>query len=107
MSISKTAIRKWLKAATPEQIDQLVKAAKTSREHLRHVAAGRRGISAEFAQTMALASRTLHVRALYLDQREICTTCAKCPIVAHDTVKPAPTKAPAKTPKAKAPAKVK
>ena len=73
-------ILKWLKAATPEQARELAKAADTSVAHLRHVAAGRRGITAEMAQRLAHASKTLHSRALYLDQQLLCEACAKCPI---------------------------
>lgn len=77
----KAVIGKWLRAATPTQARELAKAATTSVPHLRHVAAGRRGVSAEFAQRLAHASRTLHSKALLLDQRLLCEACGVCPIV--------------------------
>jgi|GEM_PF-6274798 len=75
------AIRAWRKKLTPAQSKAIAKAAKTSVVHLNHMAAGRRGATAEMAQRLAAASRTLGTRDLYLDQRDICMTCARCPIV--------------------------
>jgi hypothetical protein len=76
-----TAMRDWLSLATAAQKKQVATIADTSVVHLTHIAAGRRRMSAELAQRLAHASRELHVRALYLDQRELCTACAKCPLV--------------------------
>lgn len=80
MSKSNTVIRKWLRTATPDQARELAKAAGTSVAHLRHVGAGRRGMTADMAQRLAHASKQLHTRALYLDQQALCDACAKCPI---------------------------
>ena len=80
MSKSNTVIRKWLRTATPDQARELAKAAGTSVAHLRHVGAGRRGMTADMAQRLAHGSRQLHTRSLYLDQRSLCEACAKCPI---------------------------
>lgn len=81
MTPPKNAMYKWLQRATPEQAQKVAKAAKTSRAHLRHIATGRRKVSADLAQRLAAASRDLHVRALYLDQRDICKACGICPLV--------------------------
>ena len=81
MTAPKNAIYKWLKLATPAQKKALAKAAKTSVGQLKHLSAGRRGASAELAQRLAAASRTLHIRTLYLDQREVCEACGQCPLV--------------------------
>lgn len=76
-----TAMRDWLHTATPDQAREVAKIADTSVPHLRHIAAGRRQMSAELAQRLAHASRELHVLALRLDQRELCRACAACPLV--------------------------
>ena len=73
-----STIRAWLKAATPDEARLLAKRADTSVPHLRHVAAGRRGISAELAQKLAHASAQ---GDRLLDQRDLCTACARCPLV--------------------------
>ena len=80
MSKSNTVIRKWLRSATPDQARELAKVADTSVAYLRHVAAGRRGMTADMAQRLAHASKQLHTRALYLDQQTLCDACAACPI---------------------------
>jgi plasmid maintenance system antidote protein VapI len=75
-----TIIRDWLQAATPDEARQLAKAAKTSVPHLRHIAKGRRGISADLAQRLAHASGGLPtVLALY--QTQLCDACKRCPLV--------------------------
>lgn len=81
MTAPKNAMFKWLKTATPAQKKALAKAAKSSVGQLKHLASGRRGASAELAQRLAAASRELHIRALYLDQRDICEACGACPLV--------------------------
>lgn len=81
MSTPKNAVRKWLKIATPAQKKALAKAAKTSVGQLKHLSAGRRTASADLAQRLAAASHTLHIRKLYLDQRDICNACGVCPLV--------------------------
>jgi hypothetical protein len=81
MTAPKNAMYRWMKRATPAQKKALAKAAGSSVGQLKHLAAGRRGASAEHAQALAAASRTLHVRALYLDQRDICQACGQCPLV--------------------------
>lgn len=81
MSTPRNAIFKWRKIATPAQKKALAKAAKTSDNQIKHLSAGRRGASADMAQRLAAASRTLGHRKLYLDQREICEACGVCPLV--------------------------
>jgi plasmid maintenance system antidote protein VapI len=80
MGRSTTIIRDWLQAATPIEARQLAKAAKTSVPHLRHIAKGRRGISADLAQRLAHASASLP-RALHLYQTHLCEACGRCPLV--------------------------
>lgn len=75
-----TTMRDWLHMATPDDAREVAKLADTSVPHLRHIAAGRRNMSAELAQKLAHASRELHVLALRLDQRELCKACARCPL---------------------------
>lgn len=81
MTAPKNAIYKWRKIATPAQKKALAKAAKTSDNQIKHLSSGRRGASAEMAQRLAAASRTLGHRNLYLDQRDICGACGVCPLV--------------------------
>lgn len=81
MALSKNVIAKWLRLATPDHARKLAKAADTSVPHLRHIAAGRRSVSAEMAQRLAHASESLHIRSLRLDQRLLCKACGVCPIV--------------------------
>jgi transcriptional regulator with XRE-family HTH domain len=71
-------IANWLAAATPEQARDLAKRAKTSVPHLRHIAHGRRGVSAELAQRLAHASSRAE---LPLDQTDLCDACHKCPLL--------------------------
>ena len=81
MSKPHIVIRKWLRSATPDQARELATAANTSVAYLRHVAAGRRGMTADMAQRLAHGSKQLHTRSLYLDQRELCEACGNCPLV--------------------------
>jgi prophage DNA circulation protein len=81
MTAPKNAIYKWRRIATPAQKQALAKAAGTSDNQIKHLSSGRRGASAEMAQRLAAASRTLGHRALYLDQRDICKACGECPLV--------------------------
>ena len=78
MAKPNTHLRKWLKTVTTLQAMTLAKAAGTSVPHLRHVAAGRRNLSADLAQRLA------HVRlphVLPLLQVELCAACSRCPLV--------------------------
>lgn len=79
MSRRPNAMRQWLTQATPEQARALAKAAKTSVAHLRHIATGRRGVSAELAQRLAHAATAPKMPPLY--QTELCAACARCPLV--------------------------
>jgi len=75
-----TTMRNWLQAATPNQARELAKAADTSVAHLRHIAAGRRAVSADLAQRLAHASLSIgDYQDLILDQRELCVACGNCP----------------------------
>jgi hypothetical protein len=87
MPQSKNAIRQWLDRATPLQKKALAKAAKTSVGQLKHLSAGRRSASADLAQRLAAASRTLGHRALYLDPRDVCEACGTCPLTERRTRK--------------------
>lgn len=80
MRRANTAMRDWLKTATPDQAREVAKLAESSVAHLRHIAAGRRNMSADLAQRLVHASKQLHQRNLYMDQQELCVACAKCPI---------------------------
>ena len=72
-------LRKWLKTVTTEQAQAVAKSAGTSVPHLRHVAAGRRNLSADLAQRLAHA--TNKGRTLPLVQTELCVACSKCPLI--------------------------
>ena len=81
MSKANITMRAWLKNAHPEHAKTLAYAAGTSVPHLRHVAAGRRQMSAELAQKLAKASRTADLpKELELDQKALCKACSHCPI---------------------------
>ena len=80
MASRKNAMLKWLALATPEQKRQLAKAAGTSRAHLTHLGSGFRSASADLAQRLSAASRTLP-KPLRLDQQDLCKACGKCPLV--------------------------
>lgn len=80
MSKSSTAVSRFLKRATPEQARAVAKKAKTSVAHLRHIAHGRRGVTADMAQRLAHATYDGVPKELYLDQRALCDACARCPI---------------------------
>lgn len=99
-TISKNTLYRWMNKATLEQKKAFAKAAKTSIRHLAHIAAGRRAVGAGLAQRLAAASRTLHRRDLYLDQRQLCHECAMCPLVAQPFSKTPEKVAPKRTPKA-------
>jgi len=73
-----TTMRNWLQAATPNEARDLAKMAETSVAHLRHIAAGRRAVSADLAQRLAHSSKAIGMLHLYLDQRSLCAACAKC-----------------------------
>lgn len=80
MARPNSTIRQWLKLATPDEARVLAKAADTSVPHLRHIAAGRRNISAELAQRLAHASKPFNI-LMRLAQRDLCRACAKCPLL--------------------------
>ena len=73
------AIRSWLHNTTPAQAKAMAKAAGTSVPHLRHIAAGRRLMSAELAQRIAHASTVDGAPKLH--QQDLCRACMKCPLV--------------------------
>jgi plasmid maintenance system antidote protein VapI len=74
MRTAKIVMKKWLRAVDPTEARRVAKKAGTSVPHLRHIAAGRRNVSADLAQ------RLVHA-APELNQRELCVACAKCPLV--------------------------
>lgn len=70
----KNVMRDWLRSVSTAQAREAAKIAGTSIKHLQHIAAGRRGVSAELAQRLAHATG--------INQRALCQACAKCPLVA-------------------------
>jgi len=80
MKRTSTTIKEWLHFATPDQARAVAKEAGTSVAHLRHVAHGRRRMSADLAQRLAAASMILHKSALRLSQRDLCAACQRCPL---------------------------
>ena len=74
-------IRSWLKKADHKQAAILAKYAETSVPHLRHIAAGRRQMSAQLAQRLAAASMGFAVPDLELHQQDLCQACKVCPLV--------------------------
>ena len=72
-------LRAWLKTVSTLEARAVAKAAGTSVPHLRHVAAGRRNLSADLAQCLAHA--TNKGRTLPLMQQELCIACSRCPLV--------------------------
>jgi len=79
MARAQKVIAKYLATATPDEARAFAKAAKTSVPYLRHVAAGRRGVSADQAQRLAHAAAK--VGASGITQRALCEACAKCPLI--------------------------
>lgn len=79
----RTLIRNWLQVATTEEARAFAKAAGTSVPHLRHIATGRRGISADMAQRLAHASIIGGYGYGFpkLKQQELCAACKRCPLV--------------------------
>jgi hypothetical protein len=74
------AIRSWLANTTPSQAKAMAKAAGTSVPHLRHIAAGRRQMSADLAQRIAhSASEIPDTPELY--QTDLCSACRRCPLL--------------------------
>lgn len=76
-----TKIRAWLRKADSDTAKKLAKLANTSVPHLRHIGAGRRGMSAELAQRLAHASTRLDNPELELLQVDLCAACLKCPLL--------------------------
>ena len=69
MRSTKTAIRALFRALTPDEMREFAKAAATSVPYMRHVAAGRRGVSCEQAVRLVNASEGK------LIQEELCPGC--------------------------------
>lgn len=72
------ALTRWLRAATTDQKEALAKRADTSVEVLRHYAAGRRQMTADFAQRVAHASGK--VDGELMNQVDLCSACRACKI---------------------------
>jgi hypothetical protein len=81
MARAQKAIAKFLATATPDDARAFAKAGKTSVPYLRHVAAGRRGVSAEQAQRLAHAAKKVGGAAAFITQRALCEACAMCPLI--------------------------
>jgi plasmid maintenance system antidote protein VapI len=75
----RTAIRQWLRDISPTEARAAAKVAGTSVPHLRHIAAGRRGISADLAQRLVHGANMETNGGL--DQQELCDACRKCPLL--------------------------
>jgi hypothetical protein len=77
------ALQRFFFVSTPDQARKLAKGAGTSVPHLRHVADGRRNMSAEFAQKLAKASEQFIPinPKLVLLQQELCKACHVCPLL--------------------------
>lgn len=74
-------LQQLFKHTTPAEARKLATAAGTSVPHLRHVAAGRRNMSADLAQKLATASEKLKNPKLLLNQVDLCKACAHCPLL--------------------------
>lgn len=74
-------IRSWLHRSDPRQAESLARHAETSVPHLRHIAAGRRQMSAQLAQRLATASLKLGIPELELHQVDLCQACKSCPLL--------------------------
>lgn len=72
------SLKKWLSAATPKEKSKLAKLAKTSISYLRHLANGRRKITAEQAARIESATQKIEKVPNVL-RGEISPTCAACP----------------------------
>lgn len=81
MALPNTTIKRWLAMATAEQKKFLAEQAHTSVNHLLHIASGRRSMGADLAQRISTASERFTDKRLHLEQRRLCTACAKCPLV--------------------------
>ncbi len=75
------ALQRFFSVSTTDQARKLASGASTSVPHLRHVADGRRGMSAEFAQKLAKASTVFKDPRLHLLQVDLCAACRKCPLL--------------------------
>jgi (p)ppGpp synthase/HD superfamily hydrolase len=76
----KNVMRDWLRSVSTAQAREAAKIAGTSIKHLQHIAAGRRGVSAELAQRLAHATTRVSGIVNGLEQQTLCKACAKCPI---------------------------
>lgn len=74
-------LKKLFQSMTPVQARQLTKMAGTSVPHLRHVATGRRNMSADLAQKLATASQKMKNPKLLLNQVDLCHACRVCPLL--------------------------
>jgi hypothetical protein len=81
MLAPETTMRRWWLLSDANDKKTLAKASGTSVNHLRHLASGRRGISAELAQRLAKGSQVFKQTALVLDQRDLCVACGNCPLI--------------------------
>lgn len=81
MARAQKVIAKFLATATPDEARAFAKAAKSSVPYMRHVAAGRRGVSAEQAQRFAHAAAKVKGPAYRITQQALCEACAACPLV--------------------------
>lgn len=82
MTKQQKALQKLLRAYDAAGLRLLAKRAGTSVATIRHIAAGRRRMTAEMAARLERAS--VGVPTLgngYMDRSDICKTCANCPYV--------------------------
>jgi hypothetical protein len=75
-------LAEWLPRASADERRRLAALSDTSLQHLRHIAAGRRGLSARKAAALEAASLEIHVSNLGLPpvlRTSSCAACAVCP----------------------------
>lgn len=73
------AVAQWLGHATPKQARSAARRAGTSVAHLRHIAAGRRQVSAALALRLVRATKTPSGLNPPLTQDQLCHACKICP----------------------------
>lgn len=74
MSSPNKIIQLFLREHEPDTTRMVAKAAKTSVPYLRHVAAGRRGITCEMAERLAQATKQF-TGITRLKRGDLCATC--------------------------------
>jgi hypothetical protein len=78
---------RWWNKATPEERTRLAEIAQSQRTYIRsHVISGRRSVSPDFAARIEEGVRAINMdryhadQLPHLDRRDLCETCAQCPL---------------------------